>query len=171
MCPGQNESAGKRKSSRLRKGAPWLKTLLVAMRLGGHAKEGQLLQGAIQSAASQARTEESHLRRRRLDADRDLPHAEGRDAPSGSRCRSFRPPLKRGESQASRRSTRQARLPRRTTTRCSGGLNAVPNAQPSSEELLPSRRYAASPPNSTVICDRTKLTRRAKPPIGIVVRG
>jgi transposase len=29
MCPGQNESAGKRKSSRLRKGAPWLKTMLV----------------------------------------------------------------------------------------------------------------------------------------------
>jgi transposase len=29
MCPGHNESAGKRKSSRLRKGAPWLKTMLV----------------------------------------------------------------------------------------------------------------------------------------------
>lgn len=29
LCPGQNESAGKRKSSHLRKGAPWLKTLLV----------------------------------------------------------------------------------------------------------------------------------------------
>lgn len=29
LCPDQNESAGKRKSSRLRKGAPWLKTLLV----------------------------------------------------------------------------------------------------------------------------------------------
>jgi transposase len=29
MCPGQNESAGKRKSSRLRKGAPNLKTMLV----------------------------------------------------------------------------------------------------------------------------------------------
>jgi transposase len=29
MCPGQNESAGKRKRSRLRKGAPWLKTMLV----------------------------------------------------------------------------------------------------------------------------------------------
>jgi len=29
MCPGQRESAGKRKSSRLRKGAPWLKTVLV----------------------------------------------------------------------------------------------------------------------------------------------
>ena len=29
MCPGQNESAGKRTSSCLRKGAPWLKTILV----------------------------------------------------------------------------------------------------------------------------------------------
>jgi transposase len=29
LCPGHNESAGKRKSSRLRKGAPWLKTVMV----------------------------------------------------------------------------------------------------------------------------------------------
>jgi transposase len=29
LCPGQNESAGKRKSARLRRGAPWLKTMLV----------------------------------------------------------------------------------------------------------------------------------------------
>jgi transposase len=29
LCPGQNESAGKRKSSRLRKGSPWLKTMMV----------------------------------------------------------------------------------------------------------------------------------------------
>jgi hypothetical protein len=29
LCPGHNESAGKRESSRLRKGAPWLKTMLV----------------------------------------------------------------------------------------------------------------------------------------------
>jgi len=29
LCPGQNESAGKRKRSRLRKGDPWLKTVLV----------------------------------------------------------------------------------------------------------------------------------------------
>lgn len=29
MCPGQNESAGKRRRSRLRKGAPWLKTMLI----------------------------------------------------------------------------------------------------------------------------------------------
>jgi transposase len=29
LCPGQNQSAGKTKSSRLRKGAPWLKTMLI----------------------------------------------------------------------------------------------------------------------------------------------
>jgi len=29
LCPGQNESAGKRRSSRLRRGAPWLKTILI----------------------------------------------------------------------------------------------------------------------------------------------
>jgi transposase len=29
LCPGNNESAGKRRSSRLRKGAPWLKALLI----------------------------------------------------------------------------------------------------------------------------------------------
>jgi transposase len=29
LCPGQNESAGKHRSTRLRKGAPWLKTTLV----------------------------------------------------------------------------------------------------------------------------------------------
>src|SRR5208282_4682689 len=29
LCPGQNESAGKRRRSRLRKGAPWLKTMLI----------------------------------------------------------------------------------------------------------------------------------------------
>ena len=125
MCPGQNESAGKRKSSRLRKGRALAEDHPRAMRLGGHAEEGQLLQGAIQAAPSQARTKESHLRRRRLDAHGDLPYAEGRDAPSGSRRQSFRPPLKRGQSQASRRSTRQAWLPRRTTDRRPGGLSAL----------------------------------------------
>ena len=29
ICPGNDESAGKRRSNRLRKGAPWLKTTLV----------------------------------------------------------------------------------------------------------------------------------------------
>ncbi|MHB8577549.1 MAG: IS110 family transposase [Dehalococcoidia bacterium] len=29
MCPGNHESAGKRKSGRTRKGSPWLRALLV----------------------------------------------------------------------------------------------------------------------------------------------
>ena len=29
LCPRNDESAGKRRSTKLRKGAPWLKTLLV----------------------------------------------------------------------------------------------------------------------------------------------
>jgi transposase len=40
MCPGQNESAGKRKSSRLRKGSPWLKTLLVQCGQAATRKNG-----------------------------------------------------------------------------------------------------------------------------------
>jgi transposase len=39
LCPGQNESAGKRKSSRLRKGAPWLKTMLVQCAWGATRKK------------------------------------------------------------------------------------------------------------------------------------
>jgi transposase len=39
LCPGQNESAGKRKSSRLRKGAPWLKTMLVQCALPAARKK------------------------------------------------------------------------------------------------------------------------------------
>jgi transposase len=40
MCPGHNESAGKRKSSRLRKGAPWLKTMLVQCAWAAIRKKG-----------------------------------------------------------------------------------------------------------------------------------
>ncbi|MEI7611167.1 MAG: IS110 family transposase [Rhodospirillaceae bacterium] len=39
LCPGNNESAGKRRSSRLRKGAPWLKTLLVQCALAASRKK------------------------------------------------------------------------------------------------------------------------------------
>jgi len=40
MCPGHDESAGKRKSSRLRKGAPWLKTMLVQCAWAAKRKKG-----------------------------------------------------------------------------------------------------------------------------------
>src|SRR6202007_2151236 len=97
------------------------------MRLGGEPQERQLLQGAVQPIAQQARPAESHLRCRRLDADRDLPHAEGRHPPPGPRRRPLRPPVDRGQSQASRRPAHQARLPGRASTPPAGGMMSLRN--------------------------------------------
>ena len=44
-----------------------------AVRMGGGSQEGQLLQGAVQPPARQARRQESDLRRSRFDAHRSLP--------------------------------------------------------------------------------------------------
>jgi transposase len=43
MCPGQNESAGKRKSSRTRKGSPWLRSALVEAAHGAARSKGTYL--------------------------------------------------------------------------------------------------------------------------------
>jgi transposase len=48
LCPGQNESAGKRRSSRMRKGAPWLKTMLVQCAWAATHKKGSYLQAQFQ---------------------------------------------------------------------------------------------------------------------------
>ena len=40
FCPGQNESAGKRRAARLRKGAPWLKVMLVQCAWAARRKKG-----------------------------------------------------------------------------------------------------------------------------------
>src|ERR671927_238938 len=44
LCPGNDESAGKRRSVRLRKGAPWLKTTLVQGAWGASRKKASYLQ-------------------------------------------------------------------------------------------------------------------------------
>jgi transposase len=44
MCPRNDESAGKRRSRRLRKGAPWLKTVLVQCAWAAIRKKGSYLQ-------------------------------------------------------------------------------------------------------------------------------
>jgi len=44
FCPGQNESAGKKKPARLRKGAPWLKTMLVQCAWAAKRKKGSYYQ-------------------------------------------------------------------------------------------------------------------------------
>jgi transposase len=44
MCPRNDESAGKRRSNRLRKGAPWLKTMVVQCAWAAIRKKGSYLQ-------------------------------------------------------------------------------------------------------------------------------
>ena len=44
LCPKNDESAGKRRSTRMRKGAPWLKTTLFQCAWAGARKKGSYLQ-------------------------------------------------------------------------------------------------------------------------------
>ncbi|MEZ4298230.1 MAG: IS110 family transposase [Polyangiaceae bacterium] len=48
LCPANDESAGKKRSARLRKGAPWLKTLLVQNAWGAARTKGSYLQAQFQ---------------------------------------------------------------------------------------------------------------------------
>jgi transposase len=48
LCPRNDESAGKRRSNRLRKGAPWLKTTLVQCAWAGARKKASYLQAQFQ---------------------------------------------------------------------------------------------------------------------------
>ena len=44
LCPKNDESAGKRRSTRMRKGAPWLKTTLVQCASAAARKKASYLQ-------------------------------------------------------------------------------------------------------------------------------
>ena len=48
LCPRSDESAGKRRSTRLRKGAPWLKTALVQCAWAASRKKASYLQARFQ---------------------------------------------------------------------------------------------------------------------------
>src|SRR3981081_2614900 len=70
------------------------------MRMGGQAKEGQLLQSPVLPAASQARTAESNLCRLRLDPHGDLPHPQERHRTPRPRGRPLQSPFYRTPTQA-----------------------------------------------------------------------
>lgn len=57
LCPGNNESAGKRKHGRTTKGSPWLRTALVEAALGATRKNGYL-----QSKYRRVRSRRGHHR-------------------------------------------------------------------------------------------------------------
>ena len=50
MCPGNHESAGKRRSGRTRKGSPWLRALLVQAAHAGARTKGTYLQAQVPAA-------------------------------------------------------------------------------------------------------------------------
>jgi transposase len=52
LCPRNDESAGKRRSSRLRQGAPWLKTTLVQCAWAAKRKKGSYLEAQFQRLRS-----------------------------------------------------------------------------------------------------------------------
>jgi transposase len=52
LCPGQNESGGKRKPARLRKGAPWLKTTLVQCAVSASKKKDSYFRAQFQRLKS-----------------------------------------------------------------------------------------------------------------------
>src|SRR5712672_1326963 len=93
-----------------------------AMRLGGQAKERQLLQGAVFPVAKQTWPAKSHLRRRRFSAHRHLPHAQGRNHSPGPRLRLFRPASSRNQGEAVGKPDRQAWLRSHLAAHRQGGL-------------------------------------------------
>ena len=59
MCPGNNESAGKRRSGRTRKGSPWLRHCLVEAAHGAAHTKNKYLELAIPPACRSPWQEES----------------------------------------------------------------------------------------------------------------
>ncbi len=57
MCPGNNESAGKRKSGKTRKGSPWLRRALIEAAHGAAHTKGKYFQGLYRRLAARRGTQ------------------------------------------------------------------------------------------------------------------
>jgi transposase len=90
LCPRNDESAGKRRSTRLRRGGQWLKTILVQAAWAAVKVKGSLPASPVSPPARATGRQEGHHRRGRLDAHRDLAHAAQRDRMARTRRRLFR---------------------------------------------------------------------------------
>src|SRR5215467_14403819 len=101
FCPRSDESAGKRRSNRMRKGAPWLKTTLTQCAWAAARKNGSYLQAQFHRLRARRGAKKGDRRGRRLDPHRRLPYAQGRHPLSRSRSRSFRPACQNHADQAS----------------------------------------------------------------------
>jgi transposase len=103
LVPGLDESAGKRRSTRV----------TGAMRLGGGAQKGQLLRSSVPAPQGTPRSEEGGDRGRRLDPDHRLPHAPRRHLLLRPRTQPLHPPRSGPHRSQARRSHPEPRLRRR----------------------------------------------------------
>jgi transposase len=110
MCPRNDESAGKRRSTRTRNGSPWLKTALGDGGLGCRTCQRHLPASAVPAPACAARRQESHPCRRRLDAHRHVAHAQRRCRVPRPRPRSLLPPQSSATNPAPRAPSMRSRL-------------------------------------------------------------
>jgi transposase len=110
LCPRSDESAGKRRSVRVRKGAPWLKVALVTAAWAAVANQELLPARPVPSPTLAARREESHPGRRCLHADSRLSHAQKRRRIPGPRSRILHPSRPLQGNPASRSTTERPGL-------------------------------------------------------------
>jgi transposase len=92
MCPRSDESAGKRRSTRVRKGAPLVEDHPHPGGMGGEPHQEYLSARVVSSTQSPPRRDEGDRRGRRVNASLRLLHADPTPGVSRSRPRSFRPP-------------------------------------------------------------------------------
>src|SRR4051795_11018506 len=125
MCPGNDESAGKRRSGKTRKGSKWLSQTLVECAKSANRSNRHLPRRSIPPAASAPRREQGHDRRLPLDPDRRLAHAPNRRDLHRPRRRLLRPPQPRTHPQAPRQPARTSRLHRHRPGRRRDSLSVI----------------------------------------------
>src|SRR5215212_5583402 len=92
MCPGNDESAGKRRSGKTRKGSKWLRGDAHGSRARRDQNQEHLPRRPIPAPTRPPRPLQGSHRRRPLDPDRRLAHAPDRRALPRPRRRLLRPP-------------------------------------------------------------------------------
>ena len=91
LCPRLDESAGKRRSNRTRKGAPWLKTTLIQAARAAANKRNSYSPGPIPPTQGSSRPQQGRHGRRRITPHRGLLHAQVRHGVQRPRPQSLRP--------------------------------------------------------------------------------
>ena len=142
LCPRNDESAGKRRSTRMRKGAPWLKTTLIQCAWAAARDQGQLPSGPVPACAIPTRSEEGDRRRRCIGSHRCVPHAEERHSVRGPRQRPLRSPCERQANPSPRQPHPEPWLCRPDHADRGGNMMSVRQAL-TSEPAQPLDSYAA----------------------------